>query len=118
MRRPLRVLGLLVLLCSSVAAAGDDSFDVRYLLAVVGVAFITIVYRKFDALEARFEKKETERVKWQSEVGAALWGPVDGNGQHVTEHGIVHMVRELFASRSLTRPAHHELDRSARDRGR
>lgn len=91
--RVVALIALLFLSLTGAASAGD--FDVRYLLATVGCAFLVITYRKFGKLETKVADTERDRLRWQDRVDGALYGPEEPNGVRNGAAGIVSLVRGL-----------------------
>jgi hypothetical protein len=91
----LRIVLLLSLVLTTTAASSSGDFDVRYLLATVGIFFLIVSYRKLEKLESATTEREKEDVRWRAQVDGALWGPEDGNGKHNVEAGLVAQVNRF-----------------------
>lgn len=89
MPKPFRaVLLALSLVVTLTAARGADDFDLRYLLATVGVG-LTV------ASAQHLWNRDRYTAKWQGMVDVALWGPEDPTGKRNVEAGVVAGVARL-----------------------
>jgi hypothetical protein len=91
----LRILLLTCLALTTTAASSGMDFDVRYLLATVGIFFLVVSYRKLEQLTVAAIDREREDLKWRSRVDGALWGPEDANGKRNVEAGLVAQVNRF-----------------------
>lgn len=87
-RRFRAVLLSMTLIASLTAAGGAEQFDVRVLLATVGIALTTMAAQ-------HLWKRDQARERWENRTDSALWGPEDGNGKRNIEAGVVAGVARL-----------------------
>lgn len=108
MIRRLRPLAIAFgLIGSTSAASASDAFDVRYLLATLGLFTLYVVSRYIWA-------RDRGLLAFESDVATALWGPRDANGRRDVERGIVATVtrlaidlpRAIQAAEAAARSAH------------
>lgn len=88
MARMATVVGIGVLALVVAAADGGDGFDLKTLLATAMVAIV-----------ATFGKVVWDRERkggtWRFSVDAALWGPLDADGNRRQEDGLVAIGRSI-----------------------
>lgn len=87
--KKLRIASLLILALLALTAA-DGDFDIRYLLATIGVSLVTLG-------AIHLWKRDRAGERWQLSVNVALWGPEDGDGDRDKAAGVVSQVKAIAA---------------------
>lgn len=90
-----RIVALTVIVIGTLTAADGADFDVRYLLATVGLFFLGTVFHKLTTIEKSQQLSERTTVEWRGRVDAALWGVEGADGKRVAEWGVVHSLSEV-----------------------
>lgn len=107
-RRLRTVASLLALTATTTAASSADQFDVRYLLATLGLATMFVSARYIWG-------RDRGLVQFEGDVSVALWGPRDANGRRDVEVGVVAQVHRMASDLPRAIVAAEAAAKSARE---
>lgn len=96
------------LIVSTSAASSAEAFDVRYLLATLGLFSIYVAARYIWT-------RDRGLLAFEGDVATALWGPRDANGKRNVEVGIVAIANRLAVDLPRSIAAAEDAARSARE---